>query len=85
MTYEDLTLLLGNLPRFTIAAVTREPGGTRTGTLQAIITLTTVAGGRRHCSPRGHATTQLHYATERGSASCPFSTRKRGSCCRSPG
>lgn len=65
MAYEDITLLLGGWPGFEIAAVSREPGGTRTGAPQVTITLSAVAGTPRYCSRCGRAATQLHDVTER--------------------
>lgn len=65
MAYEDITLLLGGWPGFIITEVTREPGGTRTGAPQIMITLAAVPGTKRYCSRCGHATAQVHDVTER--------------------
>jgi transposase len=65
MAYDEITLLLGGWPGFTIEEVTREAGGTRTGAPRITIRLVAVPGARRYCSRCGAGTTVVHDVSER--------------------
>jgi len=65
MAYEEITALLGGWPGFVIREVTREPGGTPSGSPQITITLAAVPGARRYCGRCGGPVTQVHDVTER--------------------
>ena len=65
MAYDEITALLGGWPGYVIAAVTRAPGGTRTGAPQVTIELAVDAQVRRYCSRCGQAVAAVHDTSAR--------------------